>query len=167
MFDGLVLGVDPGLAATGLAAVRSERGRPRIAWASTVRTPTGLDEAARLGRIHRAVSEAIASWAPAAVAIERLMFNRNVTSAMGVARASGVALLAADQAGIPVAEYGSREVKLGITGSGSAGKDQVRRALTRLIGVDEVPVEPDAADAVALAVCHLHQSPLRTLVART
>lgn len=166
MFDGLVLGVDPGIASTGVAAVRGVNGRPRIEWAATVRTPAGRPEAARLRHIHESIAAAIREWSPVAVAIERLAWGRNVVSAMAVARASGVVLLAADQAGLAVAEYPPTEVKLGITGSGSAGKDQVRRALIRLLGVDDVPVEPDAADAVAIAVCHLHQSRLRALVAR-
>jgi crossover junction endodeoxyribonuclease RuvC len=166
MFDGLVLGVDPGLASTGVAAVRGSNGRPRIEWAATIRTPAGAPEASRLRCIHDAVQGAIEAWSPVSVAIERLAWGRNVVSAMAVARASGVVLLAADQAGLPVAEYPPSKVKLGITGSGSAGKDQVRRALERLLGVEDVPAEPDAADAVAIAVCHLHQSRLRTLVAR-
>jgi crossover junction endodeoxyribonuclease RuvC len=167
MFDGLVLGVDPGIASTGVAAVRGASGRPRVEWAVTVRTPSGQDEAARLRHIHTAIADAIREWSPASVAIERLAWGRNVVSAMSVARASGVILLAAAQAGLAVTEYPPTEVKLGITGSGSAGKDQVRRALARLLGVTGTPVEPDAADAVAVAVCHLHQSPLRALVARS
>jgi crossover junction endodeoxyribonuclease RuvC len=167
MFDGLVLGVDPGLAAMGLAAVRSERGRPSVAWAATIRTPSGLNEAARLRQVHAAVSAAIAEWSPASVAMEKLAWGRNVVSAMSVARACGVVLLAADAAGLAVTEYPPTEVKLGITGSGNAGKDQVRRALGRLLGVAGIPAEPDAADAVAVAVCHLHQAPLQALVARS
>jgi crossover junction endodeoxyribonuclease RuvC len=166
MFDGLVLGIDPGVAATGIAAVRRSGSRPSVEWAATIRTRAGQEEAARLGHIHDAVVAAIAEWRPVSVAIEKLAWGKNVVSAMAVARASGVVLLAAQQAGLSVTEYPPTEVKLGIAGSGSAGKDQVRRALSRLLGVDEVPTEPDAADAVAVAVCHLHQSRLKQLVAR-
>jgi crossover junction endodeoxyribonuclease RuvC len=90
--------------------------------------------------------------------VERLMWGRNVTSAMSVARATGVVLLAAAEAGLPVFEYAPLEVKLAVAGNGAAGKPEVRRALERLHGVADLPSEPDAADAVAVAVCHLHQS---------
>ena len=167
MFDGLVLGVDPGIASTGVAAVRGGRGRPVVEWAATIRTSAGTSEATRLRHVHDAIAAAITEWKPASVAIEKLAWGRNVVSGMSVARASGVILLAADRAGLSVTEYPPTEVKLGITGSGNAGKDQVRRALGRLLGVTGTPTEPDAADAVAVAVCHLHQSPLRALVARS
>ncbi len=167
MFDGLVLGIDPGIASMGVAAVRGARGRAVVEWAATVRTPSGLRESARLLLIHQAVAAAIAEWSPSSVAVEKLAWGRNVVSAMSVARACGVVLLAAESAGLAVTEYPPTEVKLGITGSGNAGKDQVRRALERLLGVIGTPVEPDAADAVAVAVCHLHQSPLQALVARS
>ena len=166
MFDGLVLGVDPGVASTGVAVVRRSGHRAAVEWAATIRTAAGQEEAARLRHIHDAVSAAIGEWRPDAVAMERLAWGRNVVSAMSVARACGVVLLAAQQAGLAVSEYPPTEVKLGIAGSGSAGKDQVRRALQRLLGVDGVPTEPDAADAVAVAMCHLHQSRLKQLVAR-
>jgi crossover junction endodeoxyribonuclease RuvC len=97
------------------------------------------------------------------VAIERLMWGRNTRSAMEVSRASGVILLAAADAGIPVEEYAPLEVKMAVTGVGNAPKDQVRLALTRVIGAEGVPTDPDAADAVAIAVCHLQQSNLRRL----
>ncbi|MBI4260229.1 MAG: crossover junction endodeoxyribonuclease RuvC [Actinobacteria bacterium] len=161
MFDS-VLGVDPGLASTGLAVVAREGGRERVVWATTVRTQAGLAEAARLRQVHGAVRDAIAEHRPDALALERLMWGRNVGSAMSVARASGVAMLAAAEAGLAVEEYAPLEVKMAVTGVGNAGKDQVRRALSRALRL-EVPAQPDAADAVAVAVCHLHQSRLRRL----
>ena len=89
------------------------------------------------------------------------MWGRNAPSAMEVARASGVIVLAAAQAGVQVEEYAPLEVKMAVTGVGNAPKEVVRRALVRLLGVDGVPAEPDAADAVAVAVCHLQQARLR------
>jgi len=163
VFDGRVLGVDPGMATAGLAVVEMRDRRPFLVWFDTVRTPAGLAEPGRLRRVHQAVREAIAAHQPAVVAVERVMWGRNVGSAMSVARATGVVLLAADEAGVPVEEYAPLEVKMAVTGIGNAGKEQVRRALARTHGFLEVPAQADAADAMAVAVCHLQQSPLRRL----
>jgi crossover junction endodeoxyribonuclease RuvC len=161
VFDSCVLGVDPGVSAVGLAAVgRSER-RPELRFAATVRTPGALPEADRLRLIHEAVRDAIATHRPEAVAVERVAWNRNQRSALHVARATGVILLAASQAGLPVEEYGPLEVKMAVTGQGNADKAQVRDALARIHGLADVPTQPDAADAVAVALCHLTQSRLR------
>ena len=153
------MGVDPGMAATGLAAVAGSTAGSSVVWATTVRTAADTPEDHRLRAVYRAVRGALAEHHPEAVAVERLMWGKNVGSAMSVARASGVVLLAAAEAGVPVREYAPLEVKLAVAGSGSAGKPQVRQALQRLHGIREVPDEPDAADAVAVAVCHLSQAP--------
>ena len=161
MFEPCVLGVDPGLAATGLAAVSETSGRARVLWSDTVRTPSGLAEAHRLRRVAEAVRDAIRSYRPHAVAVEAVMWGKNKTSALSVARATGVVLLVAAEAGIPVEEYAPLEVKMAITGIGNAEKDRVRAAMIRAHRVEGVPEQPDAADAVAVALCHLHQSRLR------
>ncbi|HEX9376566.1 MAG TPA: crossover junction endodeoxyribonuclease RuvC [Actinomycetota bacterium] len=163
MFEGAVLGVDPGIATAGLAVVAARGGRPTLVWSRTVRTPAGLEEAGRLRMLYGTVRDAISEHHPAALAVERLMWGRNVGSAMSVARATGVILLAAADAGIPVEEYAPLEVKMAVTGIGNAGKDQVRTALVRTHGMDGIPVQPDAADAAAVAFCHLTQSPLRRM----
>lgn len=163
MFDGRVLGVDPGTAAVGLAILEGAS-RPTIVWAGTLRTPSGLAQEARLRLIHDGVRQAIQTHGAAAMAIERLMWGRNTQSAMGVARASGVIMLAAAQAGIPVEEYAPLEVKMAVAGLGNAPKETVRRALARLMGIADVPEDPDAADAVAVAVCHLQQVRVRRAV---
>jgi len=164
MFERAVLGVDPGTRAVGLAVVTPGRGgRPAVLWAETVRTGPGSPAADRLLAISRAVREALAAHRPEGVAVERLMWNRNVGSAMEVARASGAIMVAAAEAGVPVTEYGPLEVKMAVTGSGNASKDQVRRGLALLLGAGNVPTQPDAADAVAVALCHLQQSRLRRL----
>lgn len=156
-----MLGVDPGLATTGLAAVSSDGGRSRVVWFTTVRTPPDQAEPLRLRELYREVRAAIVEHRVSAMAVERVMWGRNVGSAMSVARATGVVLLAAADAGVPVDEYAPLEVKMAVTGIGNAGKDVVRRALTRMHGLDDVPTQPDAADAVAIALCHLHQARLR------
>jgi crossover junction endodeoxyribonuclease RuvC len=163
VFERAVLGVDPGIATAGLAVVGERDRRPVLVWSTTVRTPAGLDESARLRILYGAVRDAIGDHGPQAVAVERLMWGRNVGSAMSVARATGVVLLAAADAGLRVDEYPPLEVKMAVTGIGNAGKDQVRQALIRTHGLDGVPAQPDAADAVAVALCHLTQSPLRRL----
>lgn len=161
-----MLGVDPGLAATGLAAVALRDGRPEVVWSAAVRTPAGLPEPSRLRRLYGEVRGALAAHRPEAAAVERLIWGRNVGSAMGVARATGVILLAAADAGVPVEEYAPLEVKMAVTGVGNAGKEEVRRALSRTHRVVGLPTDPDAADAVAVALCHLHQARVRSLSRR-
>ena len=162
--DSVVLGVDPGLASSGLAVLAREGSRARVVWSDTVRTAAGLAEAARLRVLHEAVGEAIRANRVGAMAVERVMWGRNVGSAMSVARATGVVLLAAAQAGVPVEEYAPLEVKMAVTGIGNAPKETLRRALARMHGLEGVPAEPNAADAVAVAFCHLQQSRLRRAV---
>lgn len=153
-----MLGVDPGIASTGLAVVGGGRRSARVSWATTVRTSAGDPEALRLRTLAQAVRRALEEHGPEALAIERLMWGRNTGSAMGVARASGAILLVAAEAGIPVHEYAPLEVKMAVTGDGNAGKQQVRRSLERIHRVGDVPRQPDAADAAAVALCHLHQA---------
>jgi crossover junction endodeoxyribonuclease RuvC len=159
MFDRVVIGVDPGVAATGVAVVAGgSGGAAGVVSAETVRTRPDIPEQERLRAVHRAVAEAVHTHRPEAVAVERLLWGRNVGSAMSVARATGVVLLAAAEAGVDVFEYAPLEVKLAVTGNGAAGKREVRTALERIHGVADLPKEADAADAVAVAVCHLGQS---------
>jgi crossover junction endodeoxyribonuclease RuvC len=158
VFERLVIGVDPGMASTGIAAVVANGSDRSVAQAATIRTAADLPEAERVLALHRALGEALDQHRPEAVAVESLMWGRNAGSAMAVARASGVILLAAAQRGIPVHEYAPLEVKMAVTGNGSAAKQDVRRALERLHGLNDVPSQPDAADAVAVALCHLQQS---------
>jgi crossover junction endodeoxyribonuclease RuvC len=163
MFESVVLGVDPGLAAVGMAVVSSTGGRPSVRWADTLRTPPGLAGAERLRRVHIAVRDAITAHRPEAVAVERLMWGRNTQSAMDVSRATGVILLAAAEAGLGVEEYPPLQVKMAVTGVGNAGKETVRRSLSRIFKIDGMPDDPDATDAVAVAVCHLQHARLRSL----
>jgi crossover junction endodeoxyribonuclease RuvC len=135
-----------------------------VAWATTVRTRADQQEALRLMEVAAAVRRALEEHRPDALAIERLLWGRNTGSAMGVARASGAVLLVAAEAGIPVHEYAPLEVKMAITGDGNAGKQQVRRSLERLHRVAGVPRQADAADAAAVALCHLHRAKLTEAV---
>ncbi|HYY07118.1 MAG TPA: crossover junction endodeoxyribonuclease RuvC, partial [Actinomycetota bacterium] len=111
MFEKRVLGVDPGVARLGLAVVDGEP-KPVLVWAEAVTTPTGTDEPVRLHRLSTAIREAIALHRPSSVAVERIAWNRNQVSALSVARATGAVMVAAAEAGLPVAEYGPNEVKM-------------------------------------------------------
>jgi crossover junction endodeoxyribonuclease RuvC len=155
MFDTRVLGVDPGVARLGLAVVATEARTPSLVWSETVRTPAGDDESERLLVLVSAVRIAIAGHRPTCVALERVAFNRNQVSALTVARATGAVMVVAAEAGLPVEEYSPTEVKSAVTGAGNADKEQVRTALSRIHGLRNVPNQPDAADAVAVALTHL------------
>jgi crossover junction endodeoxyribonuclease RuvC len=161
MFDSLVIGVDPGVARFGLAVVGREARRPVLVWCDTVRTGADDDEAHRLAVLAAAVRSAIELHAPASMAIERVAFSRNTVSALRVARATGVAMVVAAEAGVPVDEYSPTEVKSVVTGTGNADKGQVHQALVRIHGLRGVPTQPDAADAVAVALTHLTGARLR------
>jgi crossover junction endodeoxyribonuclease RuvC len=163
MFEESVLGVDPGLAATGVAVLCRERARPTVVWAGTIETPPALAESARLRRLHERVEAVLAEHAVGCLALEQVMWGRNVGSAMKVARATGVVMLAAEEAGVPIEEYAPLEVKMAVTGVGNASKAQLRTALERVHLVDGIPADPNAADAVAVALCHLQQSRMRSV----
>jgi crossover junction endodeoxyribonuclease RuvC len=151
-----VLGVDPGLTRCGLGVVDGLAGRrAALVAVDVVRTPPGAGLDARL----LAVAEALDAWLdryePDVVAVERVFSQHNVRTVMGTAQVSGVAVLAAARRGTAVALHTPSEVKAAVTGSGRAGKAQVTQMVTRILCLEERPRPPDAADALALAVCHL------------
>ena len=151
-----VLGIDPGLTRCGLGVVDGLPGRqPRLIAVDVVRTPAELDTARRLVLIEQAVDAWITEHRPTVVAIERVFAQHNVQTVMGTAQAAGVAMLVAARRGIAVHLHTPSEVKAAITGSGRASKDQVGTMVTRILRLDEVPKPADAADALALAICHV------------
>ena len=151
-----VLGIDPGLTRCGLGLVEGDTGRPpRLVDVGVVRTPADLPVPQRLLAVHQAVAEWIDRLRPDAVAVERVFSHHNVRTVMGTAQASGVALTAAARAGLPVGLYTPSEAKAAVTGSGRADKAQVTAMVTRMLQLDEPPRPTDAADALALAICHL------------
>lgn len=151
-----VLGVDPGLTRCGLGVVDGRAGRrASLVHVGVVTTPPATDLAARLVAVSDAIEDAITTHRPDVVAVERVFSQHNVRSVMGTAQVSGVALLAAARAGLPVVLHTPTEVKAAVTGSGRAGKAQVGAMVVRILGLDEVPRPADAADALALAICHL------------
>jgi len=151
-----VLGVDPGLTRCGFGIVDGELGRPlKLVEVSVVRTPPGADVGSRLCEIERALDAWLVELRPDAVAVERVFSQHNVRTVMGTAQASGVAIACAARRGLPVALHTPSEVKAAVTGSGKADKAQIASMVTRLLRLAERPTPPDAADALALAICHL------------
>ncbi len=151
-----VLGVDPGLTRCGLGAVDSLPGRKvALVAVDVVRTPADADLADRLLGIAEAVGGWLDQLRPDVLAVERVFAQHNVRTVMGTAQAAGVAVLAAAQRGIPVAIHTPSEVKAAVTGSGRAGKAQVAAMVTRILVLPQAPRPADAADALALAICHL------------
>jgi crossover junction endodeoxyribonuclease RuvC len=155
VFDpaGPVLGIDPGLSRCGYGAVQSEGERPRPVACGVVRTPTSDALPERLARLDAELTALVAEVRPRAMAVERVLFQANVRTAISVGQASGIALAVASRAGVPVAHYSPNEVKLAVTGYGAADKAQVQAMVQRLLALSATP-PPDAADALALALCH-------------
>ncbi|MCW5951078.1 MAG: crossover junction endodeoxyribonuclease RuvC [Propionibacteriaceae bacterium] len=151
-----VLGVDPGLTRCGVGVIEGEPGRPpRLVAAGVITTPADLDHARRLLRIDEGLDAWVREYAPDAIAVERVFADSNVLSVMGTAQAAGLAMVAGARRGIGVHLHTPTEVKAAITGSGRADKAQVGAMVTRILKLDAVPKPADAADAVALAICHL------------
>ena len=151
-----VLGIDPGLTRCGVGVVEGEIGRAcRLISVSVVQTDPQADLADRLLALDTALTALIATHAPDEVAVERVFSQHNVRTVMGTAQAGAVAVLAAARAGLPVRLYTPSEVKAAVTGSGTAEKAQVTMMITRLLKLTESPRPADAADALALAICHV------------
>ncbi|QWZ09374.1 crossover junction endodeoxyribonuclease RuvC [Nocardioides panacis] len=151
-----VLGIDPGLTRCGLGVVEGSVGRPlSMVAVGVVRTPPDLDLALRLCEIERGIEAWLDLHRPDAVAVERVFSQHNVRTVMGTAQASGIALLVAARRGLPVALHTPSEVKAAVSGSGRADKAQVGAMVTRLLRLDAPPKPADAADALALAICHI------------
>jgi crossover junction endodeoxyribonuclease RuvC len=161
-----VLGVDPGLTRCGLGVVDGGSGRTvRCVAVDVVRTPTDTDLAQRLLRLADEVERWLDRYSPDVVAVERVFSQYNVRTAMGTAQAGGVVALAAARRELPVTFHTPSEVKAAVTGSGRADKAQVTTMVTRLLRLDERPSPADAADALALAICHLWRAPMRDRLA--
>ena len=151
-----VLGIDPGLTRCGLGVVDGSVGRPLgLVAVGVVRTPANAAVADRLVAIEQGIEEWLDLHRPDAVAVERVFSQHNVRTVMGTAQASGIALVAAARRGLPVALHTPSEVKAAVSGSGRADKAQVGAMVTRLLRLDAPPKPADAADALALAICHI------------
>jgi crossover junction endodeoxyribonuclease RuvC len=160
----IVLGIDPGIGTTGYGVVtEDERGEAMLVAYGAIETTPGAPMSERLLVLHDEITRILREHRPESVAVEQLFFGRNVTTAISVGQARGVVLLAAAQAGLPVAEYKPAEVKQALSGYGNADKRQMQEMVRLLLHLDHIPRPDDAADAVAVAVCHLHSARLTRL----
>jgi crossover junction endodeoxyribonuclease RuvC len=152
----IVLGIDPGTAATGYGIIERTGSQLRLIDYGCMETLPDRPLPERLLLIHEAIEGLIEEYKPVLVGVERLFFNKNVQTAFAVGQARGVVLLAAAQHGLPVFEYGPHEVKIAVTGYGRAPKDQVQRMVQVVLGMAVLPRPDDAADALAVAICLAH-----------
>jgi len=161
-----VLGLDPGTATTGFGLVEESDNSLKAVEYGVILTPANLPMPQRLRLIFLRVSELLEQFRPEAVSVEKLFFNRNVTTALSVGQARGVALLAAANTDLPVFEYTPLEVKQAISGFGRASKDQVQQMVRLILQLEQIPKPDDAADALAIAICHIQSAQMRALLER-
>jgi len=157
VFDpaGPVMGIDPGVSRCGYGAVVRDQGRLRATACGVIRTAATDPLPDRLVALADELALLVAQVRPSALSVERVLFQANARTAMSVGQASGLALVVAARAGVPVAQYSPNEVKLAVTGDGRADKRAVQSMVARLLALRDVPKPADAADALALACCHM------------
>ena len=160
-----ILGIDPGLAIVGFGLIEADAGRTQLLQYGTVTTPAGLPLSERLVQLERDTEELLAQLRPNAIAIEELFFSNNITTGIAVAHARGILLCTAAKSGIPLFEYTPMQVKQAVVGYGLAEKRQVMDMVKRLLKLRSVPRPDDAADALAIALCHARSA--TSLLART
>ena len=153
-----ILGIDPGYGITGFGLIEGERGQFSLLRYGAITTPAGMDFSARLEIIYEDMRQLLEVAKPDAVAIEELFFGQNVTTGINVAQSRGVILLAIRQAGLPIFEYKPMQVKQAVVGYGNATKRQVQDMTKRLLHLQTMPKPDDAADAIAIALCHARSS---------
>jgi crossover junction endodeoxyribonuclease RuvC len=158
----LILGIDPGFGRMGYAVVAAAGNDLRLLACDVTVTPTGQAYPLRLQLLYEELSLIIDRYHPQEAAIEKLFFGKNVTTAIGVAQARGVALLTLVQSGLTIAEYTPSEVKLAVTGYGAARKEQVGYMVQHILDLPSIPRPDDAADAAAIGICHAHMFRLTT-----
>jgi crossover junction endodeoxyribonuclease RuvC len=163
----LVIGIDPGTATTGYGLVReNDDGSLTAVDFGVILTSPGAPMSERLLELHQRLLEIMLLHHPHSGAVEKLFFQRNVRTALSVGQGRGVALLALAQAGVPMAEYTPLEVKQAVVGYGGADKNQVQHMVRALLDLPEIPRPDDAADALAVAICHAHSARLKMLVSK-
>lgn len=162
----ILLGVDPGVASTGIGIVKKEGSKLTHIYHTTIKTPAHTPISKRLLSIHQQLESIIHQYRPNEVAVESLFFSNNIKTAVAVSQARGVILLTAEKKNIPLAEYTPNQVKSGVCGYGSAIKKQVQYMVKQLLNLKETPKPDDAADALAIAICHAHTYKVRVLSTR-
>jgi len=160
----LVIGIDPGTAITGYGLVRENLdGSITPVDFGVLTTPAGMPMPQRLLELHYQLKQTISLHQPQSGAVEKLFFQRNITTAISVGQARGVALLALAETGVTVAEYSPLEVKQAVVGYGGAEKKQIQSMVRAILNLDKIPNPDDAADALAIAICHLHSIRIKML----
>jgi crossover junction endodeoxyribonuclease RuvC len=154
----IILGVDPGTAITGYGFIRVDDDQVELIAYGSITTPSDWNMPRRLGHLHRELGALIAQYRPTDTVVEKLFFSKNVRTALSVGQARGVALLTAEQAGLAVHEYTPLQIKQAIAGYGRADKIQVQQMVKLLLQLESVPEPDDAADALAVAICHAHSA---------
>jgi len=158
MHERRFLGVDPGLAQTGLGLVKQQNGRIAFAASQMLTSTPRQSLRDRLHQLYLGVQKCVAEWRPEVMVVEKLIYARNAQVALKLGHARGVLLLAAAENRLPVIEYLPREVKLAVTGYGGASKEQMQRMVQAVLQMPDLPETYDVADALALAICHAHRS---------
>lgn len=160
----LVLGIDPGTATTGYGLVEDTEQGPVMVKYGVILTPAKAPMPERLCQIYAELKDLLLLHRPTTGAVEKLFFQKNVKTAMTVGQARGVALLALAQAGLTIGEYSPKDVKQAVAGYGGADKQQVQHMVRAILNLSEIPRPDDAADALAIAICHLNSVKLNTLM---
>lgn len=158
-----IIGIDPGTAITGWGVVEGDGDELRPVAYGAITTAAGTPLPRRLQIIYRELTDIIAQWQPESSAIEELFFSKNAKTALAVGHGRGAAMLALANADLPITEYKPLEVKQAITGHGGADKQQMQQMVKLLLSLDDIPRPDDAADALGVAICHLHSARLRML----
>lgn len=154
----VILGIDPGYATVGYGVIEYQRGKFRVLDYGAVTTPAGLDFSNRLQIIYEGICELCDRFKPDCMSVEELFFNTNITTGIQVGHARGVIMLAGHQKGVEFNEYTPLQVKQSVVGYGRAEKHQVMEMTRQLLGLEKIPRPDDAADALALAICHAHSA---------
>ena len=153
-----ILGIDPGIAIVGFGLIEADRGRTRLLNYGAITTPAGLPLARRLVQIEQDTEALIAQLKPDAIAVEELFFSNNITTGIAVAHGRGIILCTAEKSGVPLYEYTPMQVKQAVVGYGGADKHQVMEMTRRILKMEKVARPDDAADAIAIALCHARSS---------
>jgi len=149
-----ILGIDPGVATVGFGIISSSGGITKLQRYGIITTPAGIRLAIRLTQIHNDIRELISTFKPDAIAVEEIFFNTNLKTAIAVSHGRAAVILAGEQLGVPMYEYTPLQVKKAVVGYGHATKNQVMDMVRRLLAMDKAPKPDDAADALAVALCH-------------
>jgi len=161
----ITIGIDPGTAITGYGIINEEQdGRLVVLDYGVIRTSAEFHQADRLAQLYQKIKELILLHQPDMGAVEKLFFERNVRTALQVGQARGVALLAMAESKMQIGEYTPLEVKQAVVGYGAADKNQVQQMVRTILGLNTIPHPDDAADALAVAICHIHSAKLRNLL---